>query len=44
MRFFEQALTLSEQFKAPALIEIAFMHNEQLHQPDDAVQLLTTSD
>ena len=40
MRFFEQALTLSEQFKAPALIEIAFMHNEQLHQPDDAVRYL----
>ena len=38
--FFERAIKLSEQFKAPALIEIAFMHNEQLHQPDDAVHYL----
>jgi len=38
--FFEQAIKLSEQFKVPALIEIAFLHNEQLHQPDEALHYL----
>ncbi|WP_063707081.1 MULTISPECIES: sulfotransferase [Pseudoalteromonas] len=40
IRFLEQALTLSEQFKVPALIEIAYVHNEQLHQPSVAIQYL----
>ncbi|TGV20932.1 sulfotransferase family protein [Pseudoalteromonas sp. MEBiC 03607] len=39
-RYLKQAMQLSEQFKVPALIEIAFMHNEQLHQPDEAVHYL----
>ncbi|MED5511462.1 tetratricopeptide repeat-containing sulfotransferase family protein [uncultured Pseudoalteromonas sp.] len=38
--FFERAIKLSEQFKAPALIEIAFLYNEQLHQPDKALHYL----
>lgn len=40
IRFLKQALTLSEQFKVPALIEIAYVHNEQLHQPSVAIQYL----
>ncbi len=40
IRFLEQALTLSEQFKVPALIEIAYVHNEQLHQPSVAIRYL----
>lgn len=38
--FFERAMKLSEQFKVPALIEIALMQNEQLHQPDKALHYL----
>lgn len=38
--YLEQAAALSEQFQEPALIELAFVYNEQLHQPGAAIKYL----
>lgn len=40
LTYLDQARVLSEQFKVPALIEISFVHNDQLHQPDSAIKYL----